>query len=104
MPSNGMFHHKSFMNFFCRHTMVFIFYGLCVTIMLLIRPWLVHFFLPKTGGATVYAALYFFPVLAVLHAIFGGLICKFIIFLPLLGKYINNKYSFDTLCHLRLML
>lgn len=56
--------------------MVLIFYALGIVIMLIIRPWLAHFFLPKIGKVTIYAALYFFPVLALLQAVFGGLICK----------------------------
>jgi hypothetical protein len=59
-----------------RYTMVFIFYALSVTLMLLVRPWLVKRFLPNHGKMSIYAALYFFPTLALIHAVFGGLICK----------------------------
>nr|BAN20867.1 seven transmembrane protein, putative [Riptortus pedestris] len=76
------------------HTMVFIFYGLCVSIMLLIRPWLVHFFLPKTGGATVYAALYFFPILTVLHAVLGGLIYYTFPYIVIVLSVISNAAHF----------
>lgn len=58
--------------------MVFIFYSLSVTIMILIRPLIVRKFLPKQGKYSIYAALYFFPILALLHAVGGGLICKYI--------------------------
>jgi hypothetical protein len=57
--------------------MVFIFYALCVVFMLLVRPWLAQHFLPKHGRMSVYAALYFFPTLALIHAVFGGLICEY---------------------------
>lgn len=68
---------QDFVSFDCyRYTMVFIFYALCVVLMLVVRPWLAHF-LPKHGRMSIYAALYFFPTLAVIHAVFGGLICEY---------------------------
>ncbi|KAF6204861.1 hypothetical protein GE061_019024 [Apolygus lucorum] len=76
------------------HTMVFIFYGLSVGMMSLIRPWLVHFFLPKTGGITVYAALYFFPILALLHAVFGGLIYYTFPYIVIVLSVISNAAHF----------
>ncbi|KAF7990820.1 hypothetical protein HCN44_000625 [Aphidius gifuensis] len=56
------------------YTMVFVFYSLGAIIMLLIRPLIVRKFLPKRGKLTVYAALYFYPILALSHAVGGGLI------------------------------
>ncbi|XP_046741253.1 JNK1/MAPK8-associated membrane protein isoform X2 [Diprion similis] len=56
------------------YTMVFIFYALGIILMLLIRPLIAKKFLPKQGKFSIYAALYFFPILAMLHAIGGGLI------------------------------
>lgn len=61
----------------CRYTMVFIFYALSVVLMLLVRPWLAQRFLPKHGKMSIYAALYFFPTLALIQAVFGGLICEY---------------------------
>lgn len=46
--------------------------------MLIVRPFLVKKFLPKQGKFSIYAALYFFPILALLHALGGGLICMLI--------------------------
>jgi hypothetical protein len=57
--------------------MVFIFYALSVVLMLLVRPWLAQHFLPKHGKMSIYAALYFFPTLALIQAVFGGLICEY---------------------------
>lgn len=45
--------------------------------MLLVRPFVAKKYLPDKGKLSVYAALYFFPILALCHAIGGGLICKF---------------------------
>lgn len=55
--------------------MVFVFYALGIVLMLLIRPLIVRKFLPKQGKFSIYAALYFYPILALLHAVGGGLIC-----------------------------
>lgn len=43
--------------------------------MLLIRPLIAKKFLPKQGRLSIYAALYFYPILALLHAVGAGLIC-----------------------------
>ncbi|KAK7794477.1 hypothetical protein R5R35_004700 [Gryllus longicercus] len=56
------------------YTIMFIFYALAVVLMLLLRPWLAAHFLPKQGKMSIYAALYFFPTLALIQAVFGGLI------------------------------
>lgn len=60
-------------------TMVLIFYLFCVTFMMIIRPSLNSHFLPKTGKIAVYYALYFFPILALLHTVAGGLICEYLL-------------------------
>nr|CAD7573491.1 unnamed protein product [Timema californicum] len=59
------------------YTMVFIFYALSIVLMLLIRPWLAGHFLPVYGKMSIYAALYFFPTLALIQAVLGGLICEY---------------------------
>nr|CAD7402629.1 unnamed protein product [Timema cristinae] len=56
------------------YTMVFIFYALSIVLMLIIRPWLAGHFLPVYGKMSIYAALYFFPTLALIQAVLGGLI------------------------------
>lgn len=61
--------------------MVFVFYALGIALMLLIRPIIAKKFLPKQGKLSIYAALYFYPILALLHAVGGGLICMYTNFL-----------------------
>ncbi|XP_066262494.1 JNK1/MAPK8-associated membrane protein [Euwallacea similis] len=56
------------------YTLVFIFYVLNLSTMLLLRPWVCKKFLPKQGKMSIYAAMYFIPVLVLIHAIIGGLI------------------------------
>lgn len=57
-------------------TMIFVFYLFCVTFMMIIRPALNVKFLPFRGKMAVYYALYIFPILSLLHAVAGGLICR----------------------------
>ncbi|XP_014242603.1 JNK1/MAPK8-associated membrane protein [Cimex lectularius] len=76
------------------HTMVFVFYGTSVLTMILLRPWLVKFFRLKTGGVTIYAALYFFPILAVFHAVFGGIIYYTFPYIVIVLSVISNAAHF----------
>jgi len=55
-------------------TMVFIFYSFSLISMLLVRPILASKFLPGKGRNAIYAALYFFPIFALIHGIMGGVI------------------------------
>lgn len=55
--------------------MVLVFYLLCIVLMMLVRPWL-NRTLMKEAKSAVYGALYFLPILALLHTVAGGLICK----------------------------
>lgn len=45
--------------------------------MLLIRPWVCRKYLPRQSKMSVYAAMYYIPVLVVTHALIGGLLCKY---------------------------
>lgn len=56
------------------YSIVFIFYALSLLFMLLVRPWLSSRLLPGSGRNAVYAALYFLPILSLVHAILGGLV------------------------------
>lgn len=57
-------------------TMVLIFYVFCVTFMLMLRPFVNERCKPKIEKASlaVYYALYAFPLLALVHSLFGGLV------------------------------
>ena len=56
--------------------MVFVFYAIAALLMLIVRPLIATKCLPKKGKFSIYAALYFFPILALAHAVGSGLICK----------------------------
>lgn len=61
-------------------------------LMLLIRPWVCRRILPRRSKMSIYAAMYFIPILTLLHAVIGGLLCKFI--LP------NSQYFILHTCFL----
>ncbi|XP_015515280.1 JNK1/MAPK8-associated membrane protein isoform X1 [Neodiprion pinetum] len=76
------------------YTMVFIFYALGIVLMLLIRPLIAKKFLPKQGKFSIYAALYFFPILAMLHAIGGGLIYYSFPYITIILSVLSNAAHF----------
>ncbi|ERL84871.1 hypothetical protein D910_02294 [Dendroctonus ponderosae] len=56
------------------YTIVFLFYVLSLVSMLLVRPWLCRRYLPRQGKMAIYAAMYFIPILILIHAVIGGLV------------------------------
>lgn len=58
--------------------MVFVYYVFGVIALLLIRPWFIDKKNTdwKAGIASLYAGLYLYPVLAIIHAVFCGVICE----------------------------
>ncbi|KAJ7388143.1 hypothetical protein OS493_039548, partial [Desmophyllum pertusum] len=56
------------------YTIVLLYYALSVGLLFLFRPIISHQFCDGQGRASTYAALYFLPSLAVVHALLGGLI------------------------------
>ncbi|KFP06452.1 JNK1/MAPK8-associated membrane protein, partial [Calypte anna] len=63
---------------FAQYTIVFIYYAFCLVLMMLLRPLLVKKIACGLGKSdrfrSIYAALYFFPILTVLQAVGGGLL------------------------------
>lgn len=59
---------------------MFIYYAFCLVLMMLLRPLLVKKIACGLGKSdrfkSIYAALYFFPILTVLQAVGGGLLCE----------------------------
>lgn len=79
-PTVGLTFVVKNLKFVYRYTMVMIYYAFCLVALLILRPLLFHL-LEITGGAkSVYAALYFLPVLVVIQAVFAGLICQYLVF------------------------
>ncbi|KAM6973624.1 JNK1/MAPK8-associated membrane protein isoform 2-T2 [Aplochiton taeniatus] len=63
------------------YTIVLIYYAFCLMLMMLLRPLLVKKIACGLGKSdrfkSIYAALYFFPILTVLQAVGGGLLCEY---------------------------
>ena len=59
-----------------------IYYAFCLVMMMMLRPLLVKKIACGLGKSdrfrSIYAALYFFPILTVLQAIGGGLLCEYL--------------------------
>ncbi|XP_017779627.1 PREDICTED: JNK1/MAPK8-associated membrane protein [Nicrophorus vespilloides] len=55
------------------YSVVFVFYAFALGIMLLVRPWICKKFLPR-NRMSIYAAMYFIPILTLIHALIGGLL------------------------------
>ncbi|CAD7085171.1 unnamed protein product [Hermetia illucens] len=75
-------------------TIVLIFYLFCLLFMMIIRPPLNKRYMAK-GKSAVYCALYFFPVLTVLHAVAGGLIYYAFPYLSIVISMVSNACHFS---------
>ena len=89
--------------------MVFIFYALAIAFMLILRPILIRHLLngpilvslPDVGRVSIHIALYFFPQLAGIHALFSGLICKYstiAILSVILVRLLNCTLAIFSVC------
>lgn len=62
------------------YTIVLIYYAFCLVLMMMFRPLLVKRIACGLGKSdrfrSIYAALYFFPIITVLQAVGGGLLCE----------------------------
>lgn len=58
------------------YSMVFIFFGLALIFLLIIRPLMARKVSDKNAGKTVYLTMYALPALSLIHAVLGGIICK----------------------------
>ena len=54
-----------------------VYYAFSLLLLMLLRPMISIHFVESKGTKSIYAALYFLPILIVLQAVFGGLICKY---------------------------
>ncbi|XP_068215274.1 JNK1/MAPK8-associated membrane protein [Palaemon carinicauda] len=76
------------------YSMVFVFYTLCLLVMLLVRPLLSSKLLPGRGKSAIYSALYFFPALIVTHAVGAGLIYYSFPYMVIILSVISNAAHF----------
>jgi len=80
------------------YSLVFIHYGLSVVLLLTIRPCVNHFTKIKGQNASkpIYFALYFFPVLSVIHGIMAGLIYYAYPYVILLLSLMSHAFHFSS--------
>ena len=76
------------------YTMIFIFYGFCGVMMLVLRPLLASKLLPRRGRSSIFAALYFLPVLALIHAVGGGLVYASFPYIVLIVSLVSSAFHF----------
>lgn len=67
--------------------------------MLFLRPFFLSIIPGKLLSASIYNALHFYPCLLILHALCGGLICKFLFFFVslLIRRIFSLDFSFPIL-------
>ncbi|CAH0383632.1 unnamed protein product [Bemisia tabaci] len=76
------------------YTMVFIFYLLGIFMLLVVRPILVTLILDNYGKSSIYAGLYFYPFLGLLHAVYGGIIYYTFPYILIILSVISNAIHF----------
>ncbi|KAK3588859.1 hypothetical protein CHS0354_025836 [Potamilus streckersoni] len=81
------------------YTMVMIYYAFSLLMLMLMRPLISVKFVESRGTKSMYAALYFLPILIVLQAVFGGLLYYafpyIVIVLSLITSAVKMVYSPD---------
>ncbi|XP_048734627.1 JNK1/MAPK8-associated membrane protein-like [Ostrea edulis] len=72
------------------YTIVMIYYAFSLLLMMLVRPILSYKFTGKRGTKSIYAALYFHPILIVLQAVLSGLLYYFFSYLVIAVSLITG--------------
>ncbi|XP_019647655.1 PREDICTED: JNK1/MAPK8-associated membrane protein-like isoform X2 [Branchiostoma belcheri] len=76
------------------YTMVFMYYAVSLCLMLLFRPLLSNRLCKNKGAASIYAALYFIPILVVIHAVGAGLIYYAFPYIVIVASVLTNAVYF----------
>lgn len=93
-PNYGPPLHCTHETVYPRFSIVFVFYGLCLLSMLILRPFLASKLLPGRGRNSIYAALYFLPILAFIHATLGGIVYYCYPYITLLSSLVSCAAHF----------
>lgn len=93
-PNYGPALHCTHETVYPRFSIVFVFLGLCLVTMVLVRPFLASRLLPGRGRNSVYAALYFLPMLGLVHAVLGGLVYYTFPYITLLSSLFSCAAHF----------
>ncbi|XP_037084741.1 JNK1/MAPK8-associated membrane protein-like [Pollicipes pollicipes] len=76
------------------YSMVFLYYTLSLVAMVTVRPWLAVRYLPGRGSRAVFTALYFFPTLVLVHAVFAGILYTIFPYLVMVVSVISVAVHF----------
>jgi len=71
------------------YSMVFLYYTLSLLAMVTVRPWLATRYLPGRGTQAIFTALYFFPSLVLVHAVFAGILYTVFPYLVMVASVIS---------------
>nr|CAG4652086.1 EOG090X0BGA [Triops cancriformis] len=78
------------------YSIVFVYYAWAIVLLLIIRPWMMKWCMPQKGKAAIYSALYFLPILAFVHAVFGGLIYYSYPYIVFLASLMTSAFHFAS--------
>lgn len=79
------------------YTIVMIYYAISLVLMMLVRPFLCYKLVDGRGYKSIYAALYFLPVLIVSQAVFSGLIYYAFPYMILAVSVVANAVHFASI-------
>nr|CAG4648162.1 EOG090X0BGA [Moina brachiata]SVE93202.1 EOG090X0BGA [Moina brachiata] len=80
------------------YSLVFVHYGLCVLMLLLVRPWVHKIFhvVDHEASRPIYAALYLFPTLTLIHGLAAGLIYYAFPYIIILLSLMSHAFHFAS--------
>jgi len=93
-PNYGAALHCTHEIVYPRFSIVYVFLGLCLLSMIIIRPLLASKLLPGRGRNSIYAALYFLPIIAFVHSVLGGVVYYSYPYLTLLSSLVSCAAHF----------
>lgn len=76
------------------YTIVMIYYAFSLVLMMLFRPFIAYKFVEGRANGSIYAALYFLPILIISQAVFGGLIYYSFPYIILVVSVVTNAVHF----------
>ncbi|CAG7836150.1 unnamed protein product [Allacma fusca] len=86
--------HCSYEAVYPLYTIVLVFYAVADLLMLIMR-FLAHVILGVKVSKSIYAGLYFFPILALAHLTLGGLIYNYFPYVTIITSVISCSYNFS---------
>ncbi|XP_069117426.1 JNK1/MAPK8-associated membrane protein-like [Argopecten irradians] len=84
------------------YTISMIYYAFCLVLMMLVRPFVSYKFVQSRGTKSIYAALYFLPILIVLQAVFGGLLYYAFPYIIIVLSVITNAVFLSSISEQKL--